>query len=113
MNDKKFDDTLIKTLQKEVLIERWKKKFRISGKVIRKKITKKGSFLFTLKTRKSEYDVVVSQLRKEEFETAKTIDKGDMIKIIGEKQASGIIFCDRIRKLGKHSSNEKQIKLLC
>ncbi len=113
MENKSFDDTLIKILEKEVLIERWKKKFKISGKVIRKRITKKGSFLFTLKTRKSEYDVVVPQYKKEEFELAKNINEEDIIKIIGERQIGGVIFCDRIKKLDGHGFNERQIKLSC
>jgi len=110
MTKQKFDDRLIKLLEKEVLKERWKKKVKLSGSVIKKRITKKGSIVFTLTTKKSEWEVVVPQHRKEEFKTAKTVNEDDIIKIIGDKQISGLIFCDRIKKLIK--SDEKQMKFV-
>jgi aspartyl/asparaginyl-tRNA synthetase len=112
MNDSNFDDRLIKILEKEVLKEKWKKKIKISGLVINKRISKKGSFVFTVKTTKSEYEVVVPEHRKEEFDLAKNINENDVVKAIGDKQASGIIFCDRIKKLNKSSLDEEQMKLL-
>ena len=112
METKQFDDRLVKFLKKEVLIEKWKKKFRAAGEIIKKRATRKGSMLFTIKTKKAEYDVVVPKHRKEEFELAKDIKEGIRVKIIGEKQASGIIFCDRIAKISRNSLNEKQIKLI-
>lgn len=110
--NKKFDDRLIKLLEKEVIKEQWKKKAKLTGAVIKKGMTKKGSFMFTVKTRKSEYKLVVPQHRKEEFEIAGGINEGDTIKAIGDRQISGLIFCDRIRKLSKGSFDEKQVKLL-
>lgn len=112
MNNQKFDDRLLKILEKEVLKEKWKKKIKISGVVIKKRTTKKGSFAFTLKTTKSEYDIVIPQHREEEFELAKSINEGDLIKAIGDKQISGIIFCDRIKKLNKGNFDERQMKLV-
>lgn len=85
-----------------MLKEKWKKKIKISGLVIKKRITKKGSFALTVKTKKSEYELIVPQHRVEEFELANGISEGDVIKAIGDKQASGIIFCDRIKKLSKN-----------
>ena len=101
MNNQNFDDRLIKLLEKEVLRERWKKKFRITGTIIKKRTSKKGSFIFTVKTIKSEYDIVVPQHKKDEFESSKHIKEGDTIKAIGDMQAGGIIFCDNIKKLNK------------
>jgi RNA polymerase-interacting CarD/CdnL/TRCF family regulator len=112
MNNKNFDDRLLKILEKEVLKEKWKKKSKIIGIVISKKTTKKGSFMFTIKTKKSKYDVVVPVHRKEEFGLAKNIEEGDIIKAIGDRQISGLIFCDRIKKLNKSSFDEKQMKLV-
>ena len=111
MNEQKFDDRLIKILEKEVLKERWKKKAKIAGVVIKKRASKKGSFVFTVQTKKSEYDIVVPAHRKKEFELAKNINESDTIKTIGEKQAGGIIFCERIEKLSKSSLDEKQMTL--
>ena len=111
MNNQTFDNTLIKLLERETLIEKWKKKPRIKGEVIRKKITKKGSFMFTIKTTKLDYDIVVPKHRKNEFELAKNIHKGDFIKVTGERNMD-VIFCDRIQKLSKNVLKEKQIKLL-
>lgn len=111
MINQNFDDRLLKILEKEVLKEKWKKKAKISGMVMKKRISKKGSFVLTLKTKNSEYDIVVPEHRKEEFEIAKDINEGDMIKVIGDKQISGLIFCDRIKKLSKSSFDEKQVKL--
>ena len=112
MTNQNFDDRLLRILEQEVLKEKWKKKVRIIGLVISKRISKKGSFVFTVKTKKSEYDIVVPQHRKEEFELANGISEGDVIKAIGDKQASGIIFCDRIKKLNKSNFDEEQMKLL-
>lgn len=111
MTDQNFDNRLLKLLEKEVLIEKWKKKSKIMGLVISKNKTKKGSFMLKVKTKKSKYDVVVPIHRKEEFDFAKNVKEGDTIKVIGDKQLSGIIFCDRIKKLNKSSFNEKQVKL--
>ncbi len=111
MNNQKFDDRLIKILEKEVLKEKWKKKARIAGLVIGKRTSKKGSFVFTVKTQKSEYDIIVPEHRKEEFKTADKINEGDIIKAIGEKQATGIIFCERLKKMSKSNFDEKQMKL--
>ncbi len=110
MENIKFDDRLLKILEKEVLKEKWKKKARIIGVVQRKRVTKKESFLFNVKTLKSEYDIVVPQYKKEEFEIASNIKEGDTIKVIGDKQVSGIIFCDRIKRIGKNDK-EKQMKI--
>ena len=110
--NKNFDDRLIKLLEKEVLKEKWKKKIRVTGIVIKKRISKKGSFVLTVKTKKSEYDIVVPEHKKEEFEMAEDVNEGDIVKAIGDKQISGLIFCDRIRKLSKSSLDEKQVKLL-
>ena len=112
MTGKKFDDRLIRILEKEVLKEKWKKKLRIAGVVTGKRISKKGSFVFTIKTKKSEYDIIVPHHRKDEFELSKKINEGDIIKIRGDKQASGIIFCDRVKKLNKSSFDERQMKLV-
>lgn len=112
MNEQKFDDRLIKALEREVLKEKWKKKIRLAGIVVKKRVSKKGSFVFTLKTKKSEYEIVVPEHRKEEFELAKNINEGDMIKVIGDRQASGIIFCERVKKISKSSFDEKQVKLI-
>lgn len=112
MNNKSFDDRLLKILEKEVLIEKWKKKSKISGIVVSKKVTKKGSFMLKVKAKKSEYFIVVPEHRKEEFELSNSIHEGDVIKAIGDRQLSGIIFCDRIEKLSKSSPDEKQMKLL-
>lgn len=109
--NKKFDDTLINILKEEVIKERWKNKFRIKGIVVNKRMTKKESFMFTIKTPKSEYDVVVPKYRKLEFEIANNIDKGDSIKITGDKKIN-VIFCDRIQKLDKGISKGKQMKLV-
>jgi len=106
-----FDPTLINILKKEVEREKWINKLRIKGVVIKKRITRKGSFMFTVKTRKSEYDIVVPKFRKKEFEIAESINEGDSIKATGDKSI-GVIFCDRIEKLGKPVElNEKQSKL--
>ena len=110
MIQQNFDDRLLKLLEKEVLKEQWKKKLKISGTVIKKRTSKKGSFVFTVKTRKSEYDIVVPQYKKNEFESINNINEGDVVKVIGDEQVSGIIFCDRIEKLNKSSFDEKQIK---
>ena len=75
MNEKKFDDRLIRILEKGVLKEKWKKKLRITGVVTGKRISKKGSFVFTIKTKKSEYDIIVPQHRKDEFELSKEINE--------------------------------------
>ena len=112
MNKQKFDDRLIKILEKEVLKEKWKKKLKITGIVLKKRGSKKGSFIFTVKTKKSEYGLVVPEHRKEEFELAKGINEGDTIKAIGDRQVSGIVFCDRIKRLNENDFQEKQIKLL-
>lgn len=112
MNEQKFDDRLLKLLEKEVLKEKWKKKARIVGLVIRKRASKKGSFVFTVQTKKSEYDIVVPEHRMQEFEIAANINEGDVIKAIGDRQASGIIFCERIKKLSKSSFDERRMKLL-
>lgn len=96
-----FDDRLLRILDKEVLKEKWKKKFRITGTVIGKRVTKKGSFMLIIKTRKSEYGIVVPQYKEAEFELAKNINEDDIIKVIGDKQVSGIIFCNMIEKLNK------------
>ena len=101
MSNQNFDDRLLNILEKEVLKEKWKKKSKIKGIVVNKKVTKKGSFMFTIKTKKSKYGVVVPIHRKEEFELAKNIQEGDIIRAVGDKQISGIIFCDRIEKLSK------------
>ncbi|MBW2977154.1 hypothetical protein KY347_06955 [Candidatus Woesearchaeota archaeon] len=110
MENQGFDDRLLKILEKEVLREKWEKKVKISGKVIRKRTTKKGSFMLKVKTKKSEYNLVVPMHRKSEFELAKNIQEGDMIKAVGDKNI-GIIFCDRLKKLNSRI-NEKQMKLL-
>ncbi|MBI2647377.1 hypothetical protein HYW99_02780 [Candidatus Woesearchaeota archaeon] len=112
MLNQNFDDRLLRLLEKEVLREKWKKKLKIAGIVIKKRISKKGSFILTIKTRKSEYDIVVPEHKKDEFELAKCINEGDIIKVIGDKQIGGIIFCDRIERLSKNSFNEKQIRLM-
>lgn len=112
MNEQKFDDRLIKILEKEVLKEKWKKKARIAGLVISKRTSKKGSFVFTVKTQKSEYDIIIPEHRKYEFEIATKISEGDIIKAIGDRQASGIVFCERIKKMSKSSFNENQMKLI-
>lgn len=112
MTEQNFDDRLIKILEKEVLKEKWKKKIKISGLIINKRVSKKGSFVFTVKTTKSEYEVVVPEHRKEEFDFAKNINENDVIKAVGDRQASGIVFCDRIKKLNKSNFDEKQVKLL-
>lgn len=112
MNQQKFDDRLIRILEKEVLKEKWKKKARIAGLVISKRISKKGSFVFKVQTKKSEYEVIVPEHRKKEFEISSNIHEGDIMKAIGDKQASGIIFCERIKKMGKSNLNENQMKLL-
>lgn len=104
-----FDDRLLKILEKEVLKEKWKKKVRITGTIIKKRTTKKGSLMLTVKTRKSEYEIVVPQYKKELFELAKSINDGDIIKVIGDKQVGGIVFCDVIKKLDKDI--EEQMKL--
>lgn len=110
MNNQKFDDRLIKVLEKEALKERWQKKLRITGEVIRKKITKKGSFMLTIKTRKYEYSVVIPKHRKNEYNMAKNTSEGEFVKVTGEKNID-IIFCDRIQKLNKYIQTEKQMKL--
>lgn len=112
MNEQKFDDRLIRILEKEVLKEKWKKKIKVTGIVIKKRVSKKGSIIFTVKTKKSEYDIVVPEHRKEEFEIAASINEGDIIKAIGDRQASGIIFCERVKIMSKSSFDEKQMKLL-
>ena len=60
--------------------------------------------------RKSEYNIVVPQYKKNEFESINNINEGDVVKVIGDEQVSGVIFCDRIEKLNKSSFDEKQIK---
>lgn len=37
--------------------------------------------------------------------------KGDIIKVIGDKQISWLVFCDRIRKLDRSNFKEGQTKL--
>lgn len=103
-----FDDRLLKILEGEVLKEKWKKKVKIVGLVISKRMTKKGSIMLKVKTRKSEYDVVVPQYKQNEFEIAKDINEGDSIKVIGDRQVSGLIFCDVIKRL---NVDKKQMKL--
>jgi len=105
-----FDDTLLKILEKEVEKEKWKKKARIKGIVVNKRFTKKGSIMLTIRARKLEYDVVVPQHRKEEFEVAQNIREKDFVSIIGEK-AINVIFCERIKLLNKDFSKQKQMKL--
>lgn len=105
-----FDDTLIRILEEEVEKERWKKKLRIAGIVTNKRLTKKGSFMLTVKTKRSEYDIVVPKHRKNEFELTKNIYDGDLIKAVGERNINAV-FCDAIEKLNKNTIKEKQIKL--
>ncbi len=111
MNDRKFDDTLIKILEKQVIKERWKNKFRMRGKVIDKKITRKGGYMFTVETAKSEYGAIVPKHRKIGFELAKNINVGDLIKVVGDRKID-VIFCDRIQKLDKGILKGKQMKLI-
>ena len=78
----------------------------------KKKITRKGSFMLTVRTSKSAYDVVVPKHRKKEFELAGKIIEGDSIKTIGDKNI-GVVFCDRLENLHKPVKyNEKQSKLV-
>lgn len=106
MTEQKFDDRLLKILEQEVLKEQWKKKVKVIGIVTKKRISKKESLVFTVKTRNSEHDIVVPQHRKEEFEIAAKINEGDVVKAIGDRQVSGIIFCDRIKRI---TQEEKKI----
>ena len=111
MNNPNFDDRLIRLLEKETEKEKWRKKLIIKGVVTKKKITKKGSFMFTVRTSKSEYDVVVPKHRKKEFELAEKISGGDSIKATGDKSI-GVVFCDRLERLCKPAKyDEKQSKL--
>ena len=112
MDNPNFDDRLIRILEKEVIKERWRKKLRIKGVVTKKRITRKGSFMFTVRTSKSEHDIVVPKHRKKEFELAEKINAGDSIKAIGDKNIS-FVFCDRLEKLHKPVKyDEKQSKLV-
>jgi len=110
MKEIKFDDRLLKILEKEVFKEKWKKKIRIIGIVNGKRITKRGSFVLNVKTPKSEYEIVIPQYKKELFNLAEEISAGCLIKITGDRQAGGIIFCDKIEVLKKE--NGHQTKLL-
>ncbi len=76
MNHPDFDGRLLRILEKEVEKEKWKKKLRIAGIVTNKRLTKKGSFMLTVKTKRTEYDIVVPMHRKNEFELAKISIKG-------------------------------------
>ena len=68
--------------------------------------------MFTVRTSKSEYDVVVPKHRKKEFELAGKINEGDSVKTIGDKNI-GIVFCDRLERLHKPVKyDEKQSKLV-
>jgi len=110
VEERKFDDRLLKILEEEVMKERWKKKIKITGIITKKRLTKKGSFVLTIKTKSSEYDVVVPQYKGDLFNSAKNINEGDSIKVIGDKQTNGIIFCDKIGKFSKEY--EKQLNLI-
>jgi len=111
MNSPDFNDKLLRILEKEVEKERWKKKLRVAGKVISKKLTKKGSFMFRVKTKRTEYDIVVPRHRKKEFELARDINEGDAVKVTGEKNIN-VVFCDRIENVHKPIKyNEQQSKL--
>lgn len=106
-----FDDRLLKILEEEVLKEKWKKKIRITGTVTEKKITKRGSFMFAIKTERNEYDIIIPKYKTDEFELASGISKGDVIKVIGDRQISGLVFCDVIQMLSKMGINENQSQL--
>jgi DNA polymerase II small subunit/DNA polymerase delta subunit B len=110
MDNKRFDDTLLKIIEKEVVKERWKNKFRIKGEVTNKRTTKKGSFMIAIKTAKSEYDVVIPKYKKIQFELAKNINDGDSISIVGDKKIN-VVFCDRIKILKKGLPKGEQTKL--
>ena len=112
MTNPNFDNRLMKILEKEVMKERWKKKLRVIGVVLKKKATRKGSYMINIKTKKSQYDVVIPQYKAEEFQIAKDINEGDIIKIIGDKQVGGIVFCDKIEKITKEKYNDKKLKIL-
>lgn len=105
-----MDDRLIKTLEKMTTQEKWVRKARHKGEVIKKKLTKKGNILFVIKKPLYDVNVVVTKNRKKEFELAQSLKVGDVISIIGEKKVN-LVICDRLKKINEDVDDKKQSKL--
>lgn len=100
---------LIETLERMKAEEKWKRKARHSGEIIKKNITGKGNIFFVIKKPKYDVNAVVPKHRRKEFELAKGLKLGDRVSIIGEEKIN-LVICDRIKKISKNIGG-KQTKL--
>lgn len=94
--------------------ERWRKKPRIKGILVKISKTKSGSIKLTLK-KKDEYVVYVLKRNKNLHEKALAAKEGDVISAAG-RYWLGKMICEKLDNLGKGNkkyfdSTEKQTKL--
>lgn len=103
-----MDNTLIKTLDKMATQEKWIRKARHKGAIIKKKLTKKKNVLLVIKKPEYNINVVVTKNRKKEFELAESLKVGDNISVVGEKKVN-LVICDRLKKINIESEKQTQI----
>lgn len=70
---------LMKTLNKLVRQERWRKIPKAKGEVVRKSLTKNGNIKIILKTGKKEIIFYVLKRNKNLYEEASKVEAGEMI----------------------------------
>jgi len=104
-----MDNALIKTLDKMAVQEKWIRKARHKGEIIKKKPTKKGNILLVIKKPMYDINVVVPKNREKEFELAQNLKVGDSISVIGEKKVN-LVICDRLKRI-KDAERGEQTKI--
>jgi len=94
---------LMKTLNKLVKQERWKKIPKAKGKVVEKSLTKSGNVKLVIKTKK-EIVFYILKKNKNLFEEAAKVKLGDVIGIALRTQL-GKYYCVKLSR-----SEEKQLQ---
>lgn len=79
-------------------IERWKKKAKIKGKLVKKSFTKNDNILLSIQRKKSVAKVLVNKNFQDLFNIANNLKLYENIYIEGKKEL-GIIYCDKIENL--------------
>lgn len=102
-------------LSKMLKQERWRKKPKLKGMLLKKEKNKKGNIKLTLKIKGSEAMIYILKRNKNLFAKAERAKEGDLLYIVGRKWLA-YYFCEKLDNKGRANkeyfeTNEKQMRL--
>ena len=111
MIDNSLINKLAELVKKEKKIKEFKKRLRVRGKLIAKRMTKKGNITLRVKNAEDELKFIVIKSHKETFALAEKIAIGRSVSVTGIPKLR-MIICTKLKILAKGIDESRQRRLV-